>query len=146
MVEQNKDITINYNPSKNNLYKIKIFSDIFVKNNIYKCKIIYKDQEYELKEYINDIDKEYDNKNEFTIKLRGINNLTDISYIFKGCKSLTSFIDKSNFDISRIINMENMFYECESLLPLHITSNLNNSNSANMNQLFLEYNKIKLNK
>ena len=31
MVEQNKDITINYNPSKNNLYKDKIFSDIFVR-------------------------------------------------------------------------------------------------------------------
>ena len=66
MVEQNKEIEINYIPKDikedneeskvNNKKKIRIFGQDFVYNNIYKCKIIYKNKEYELNEYINNID------------------------------------------------------------------------------------------
>ena len=45
-----------YPKCKSNL---RIFGIIFVKNNLNKCKIIYKDKEYELKEYLFEIDKNY---------------------------------------------------------------------------------------
>ena len=40
----------------NNNDKIRIFGKIFVNNNKDKCKIIYNDIEYDLKEYLEDID------------------------------------------------------------------------------------------
>ena len=42
------EIEIVYESNKNK--KIKIFDSIFVKNNKDKCKIIYKDKEYDLQE------------------------------------------------------------------------------------------------
>ena len=37
--------------------KIRIFGDKFIKRNMYKYKIIYKNKEYKLKEYFEDIEK-----------------------------------------------------------------------------------------
>ena len=37
--------------------KIRIFGDKFIKRNMYKYKIIYKNKEYNLKEYFEDIEK-----------------------------------------------------------------------------------------
>ena len=59
--------------------KLRIFGTTFVNNNKKNCKIIYNNKEYELKEYLNDIDKEYNNKDEIKIILIGINNVTDMS-------------------------------------------------------------------
>ena len=58
---------------------VRIFDEAFVNNNKKNCKIIYNNKEYELKEYLNDIDKEYNNKDEIKIILIGINNVTDMS-------------------------------------------------------------------
>ena len=38
---------------------IRIFGSTFVANNKQKCKIVYNNEEYELKEYFNDIDEIY---------------------------------------------------------------------------------------
>jgi len=37
----------------------RIFGSSFVENNKNKCKIIYKDEEHELKEYLDEIDDDY---------------------------------------------------------------------------------------
>ena len=37
----------------------RIFGSSFVENNNNKCKIIYKDEEHELKEYLDEIDDDY---------------------------------------------------------------------------------------
>ena len=68
--KQNEDIAdeIIYKPNKDG--KVQIFGEKFVQNNKQNCKIIYNNKEYELKEYINDIDKEYNNKDEIKIKLK----------------------------------------------------------------------------
>ena len=64
----------NYNIFKcvycQNNNKVRIFGEKFVNKNKYKCKIIYKNQEYELKEYFEDIDNNYKNKEEISFILR----------------------------------------------------------------------------
>ena len=58
----NKDITDEIIYKSNKDGKVQIFGTYFVKNNKQNCKIIYNNKEYEIKEYINDIDNEYNNK------------------------------------------------------------------------------------
>ena len=53
--ENNSEIDIIYKKSRNTRDKLKIFGEEFVKNNKDKCKIIYNNKEYELKEYLEDI-------------------------------------------------------------------------------------------
>ena len=128
MVEKNKEIEINYIPKDikedneeskvNNKKKIRIFGQDFVYNNIYKCKIIYKNKEYELDEYINNIDFNYNNKDEFKLKLRGINNVTDFYSMFCECESLSSLPNISNWNTSNVTNMSYMFYNCDNSLNI----------------------------
>ena len=40
-----------------NQKKVKIFGKTFIENNKDKLKIIYKEKEYDIKEYMNDIDE-----------------------------------------------------------------------------------------
>ena len=66
---------------------VKIFGSEFVKNNKNNCKIIYENKEYELREYINIKDNK---KEKIEIKLKGINNITNMGHMFAECKSLSS--------------------------------------------------------
>ena len=87
--------------------------------------------------------------------------LTDMSYWFKGCSSLTTIsgleyvntskvadmvgmfygcsslttLDVSNFDTSKVTNMESMFRGCRSLTTLDV-SNFNTSNVMDMEYMF----------
>ena len=67
---------------------INIFGDEFVKNNKNICKMIIDNEEYEIKEK-----HYYYNKNNLNIKLKGINNITNMSHMFYGCSSLLSLPD-----------------------------------------------------
>ncbi len=51
-----------YEPDENNKNKVKILDKKFIKRNKNKCKIIYKNKIYELKEYFDDIDLNYNHK------------------------------------------------------------------------------------
>ena len=141
--------------------KIRIFGDLFVENNINKCKIIYKGKEEELKSYI---EIEDINNNElFEIKLKGMKNITDIDGLFdecisliniegleyldtknitsmfglfSKCTSLLSLPDISKWDTSKIIDMEGMFNHCEMLISLPNISKWNTSQVTNMACLF----------
>ena len=116
--EQQNNINeeIIYKPNKEG--KVRIFGEKFVKNNKDKCKIIYNNKEYELKEYFNDIDKEYNNKDDIKIKLKGINNITDMSRMFDYCETLSSLHNISKWDTSKVIDMNNMFNYCKTLSSL----------------------------
>ena len=130
------EIMMIYKPKENNKEKIRIFGTEFVKNNIDICKIIYNNEEYELKEYFNDIDDEYNNKDEIKIKLKGINNITDMSFMFDGCNSLSSLPDISKWNTSNVNNMSFMFNGCNALSSLPDISKWNTSNVNDMYGMF----------
>ena len=130
-----EDLEITYKIRENNKEKIRIF----VENNINKCKIVYDNKEYQLKEYLEVIEGQFNHKDPITFKLRGFYNITDISYIFNECDSLTSlsFADQKNesnspketdtndnnflFSNYNINNMSFMFYGCNELEYHYLT-------------------------
>ena len=101
----------------------KIIFNIFLFFSI--NQIIYENKEYELKEYIN---IKNNKKDKIEIKLKGINNITNMSCIFHKCNSLSSLTDLSKWDTSNIINMSYLFYECDLLKSLPDISKWNISN------------------
>ena len=88
---------INQNPR----YYLKLFGDIFVKNNKHKCKMIINGKEENLSSfYYNNIKR----KNKiFEIKLIGIKNIIDISHMFDGCNKLLSLPDISKINTIKVI-------------------------------------------
>ena len=81
----NREINIIYDIKRDDR-EIRILGDYFVMNNRDKCKMIIDNKEYEIK-------KKYDvnnNKNKLNIILKGINNVTDMSFMFNECSSLIS--------------------------------------------------------
>ena len=121
--------------------QLKIFGKIFVDNNKDKCSIEYSSFDplilglikSDLKEKIN-----IENiKNEILeITLNGIDNITDISYMFDGCKSLLALNDISQWNTSKITNMSHAFNKCELLFSLSDISNWNTSNVIDMSYMF----------
>ena len=114
---------------------INIFGTEFVENNIDKYIIILDSIEYEIAEQC-DIENYFYNK--LKIKLKGINNITDLSHIFRECKSLTSLPNISNWNTNNVINMSDMFYGCLSLSSLPDISKWNTNNITNMHWMFRE--------
>ena len=103
------EINIIYN-NMNNEDKIKIFDEDFINNNKDKCKILYEDQEYNLTEYF-----DTKNINKLEIKLKGINNITNMKFMFYECKLLESLPDISNWNTENITDMTGLFYVCCNL-------------------------------
>ena len=129
-----KDITeINIIYDINEENNINIFGSDFVKNNKNKCKMIIDNQEYEIS-----IEYKVKNKNnnKLKIKLKGIDNVTNMSYMFYGCKSLSSLPDISKWNTDKVTNMSSMFYGCSSLSSLPDISKWNTNNATSMNLIF----------
>ena len=89
-----------YKPDKDNDEKLKILDEDFIKKNKDKAKIIYKNKIYELKEYFEDIDTNYNHKDLIKIKIIFIHNIINMSYMFYDCYTLISLYD--NNEISNI--------------------------------------------
>ena len=129
-----KDISkINIIYNINNNHNVKIFGSEFVKNNKYNCKIIIDNKEYKITEkyYLNNY-----NSNILEINLKGINNITNMSYMFDGCLSLSSLPDISKWNINNVINMSFMFTSCSSLSSLPDISKWNTNNVTDMSYIF----------
>ena len=74
-------------------------------------------------------------------KIEGISNLntsnvTNISKMFYGCKSLTS-LDLSNFNTSKVTDMSDMLSLCRSLASIDVR-NFDTSKVTDMNGMFLD--------
>jgi len=111
----NKKNNIGINIIYNNIKyenSIHIFGKEFVKNNKDKYKIIFGNKEYELNEYFHI--KDYNNNilNKLKIKLKYINNVTNMSSMFHGCKSLSLLPDISKWNTNNVTNMSSMFHDC----------------------------------
>ena len=135
--EINEDyIIINYKLNMKN-EKLRIFGKYFVRNNKNKCKIIYENKEYNLCEYLNDINNEYNNNdNIITIKLKDYNNIIDMSYMFCECTQLYSLPNISKWNTSNVKNMYAMFYECTELSSLPDISKWDTLNVNYMSLMF----------
>ena len=140
---KNIDIEIIYKSNKNNEEKIRIFGKKFVNNNKKKCKIVYKCQEYELKEYFEDIVTNYNYKGDIILTLRIIKTITDISFMFSECISLYSFPGEPQFNSSKITNMSDENIESESFLSF-LDEHKNISNADEMSNMIDEINKTQL--
>ena len=115
---------INYKPNNGN-EKLRIFGEKFVEHNKDKCKIIYKNKEYDLSEFINDIDKKYN-----------YNDITDMSFMFYECNELFSLSNISKWNTSNVDKMNSMFSGCSKLSSLPDISKWNTSNVNNMSYMF----------
>ena len=141
MTGKNEEIELKYKLKKNNKEKVRIFGQRFVNNNIQKCKVLIDDdydEEYDLKEYIEDIDYMgiYNDKDEISIKLKGINNITDMSGLFQNCNSFETLPNISNWDTSNVNNMSWMFYGCKTITTVPDLSNNKTSNVVNFSRMF----------
>ena len=128
-------MVINYKIDKNKEIT-KIFGSRFVKNNKDKCKIIIDDIKFELTGYLgNFLFKNHNNKNNnmLELKLIGLNNILDASYMFYNCSSLISIKEISKLNINKALNIEYMFYKFSSLKSLH---NISNKMISHMSYLF----------
>ena len=114
--------------------KIKIFGKNFVNNNKKYCIIIYGNKKYELNEYFKI--KNFYKDNILEIKLMGINQISDASYMFYNCKSLIALESLSEWKTNKINNMSHMFYGCESLISFPDISNWNINSVTNMSCMF----------
>ena len=79
----------------------RLFGEYFFKQNSNKCKIIYNNKKYKLKEYFDEINNNYNhNIKEIKLKLIGINNISNMKGMFMGCNHLLS-VSESNDENSR---------------------------------------------
>ena len=125
-------ITIKYRANNN---EIKIFGKEFVQNNKDNCYIIYNQNNYELTQNFT-FDKNSKKDEIVQIKLKIINDLTNLSDMFYGCKSLISLPDISILNTSKVEEMNGMFRGCSSLYEIDDISNWDTSNVKSMNGMF----------
>ena len=126
-------ITIIYKIDKGD-NKIKIFGENFVKNNKGKCFMIYEGQKLDISEYFES--KDLKDKEKIEIKLTGLGEITDISYLFELCNSLKSLPNINKLCTEKITNMSSMFRGCSNLESLPDISNWNTKNVTDMSYLF----------
>jgi len=91
MKDEVDEITIEYTYRT----KIKLFGDIFVENNENLCTIVFDEKELNLQEYIilsNEQIKRF-KYSIITIKLKGINKITNMEYMFYKCRNLLCLPD-----------------------------------------------------
>ena len=102
-------------------------------NNSSKCSLIIKDQKYPLTDTIickKSISIDY----ELIIKIIGINNISDGSYMFSDCNNLKYIKDISNW--YKVSDINHMFSNCDSLAYIDDISKFHTSNIINMSYLF----------
>ena len=116
--------------------EIKLFGEEFVKKNKEKCVLIIDGKEKELCEIIDTNDLSCIKKNILKIKLKEINTITDMSYMFSKCPTLVDLPDISEWDTSSVTNMKYMFDSCEALSGLPDISKWDTTNVTDMSFMF----------
>ena len=113
--------------------EIRIFGKSFVKHNRNKCKIIYNNKKYALKEYFDEIDKNYNHDiKEIKLQLIGINNISYLEKMFFGCFHLSSLSESKNENIQEFIsNSYNTFHDNNNYSLLFEENEKTNINKGN---------------
>ena len=126
---------LTYNINKND-NKIKLFGEEFVKNNKDNFNLIIDNKKINLSEYYY-LDNA-NNNNELRVILLEKNIITNMSYMFYKCSSLSSLFNISKWNTINVIDMSYMFYDCESLISLTEISKWNTTNVTNINHMFCD--------
>ena len=124
--------------------RIRLFGEEFYvryrRNNA--CRIIYNGIEYRLMEFF-DISKINIHNNNLRIKLKGINVMTDLSYMFRKVNNLLDVPNISRIDTSKVKNMKVMFEGCKKLVELKGINRWNVGNVVSMEGMFYQCFKLK---
>ena len=115
--------------------EVKIFGNEFVQNNKNICKLIYNNEEYDLVENFGNFNH---NQEILHIKLKGIKNITNASYMFYECLSFITISNISKWDTSKVTDMRSMFNGCKNLQSLPDLSHFNTRNVKDMYCMFYE--------
>ena len=130
------------NGNKNELiacYKKEINSDINKLNIFYKNNIKNKGKEIEIKIII--INKFVNMSNIIESSILDLskwitNNVSDMSYMFYNCSSLSSLPDISKWNTNNVSDMSYMFYNCSLLKSLPDISKWNTNNVTDISYMF----------
>ena len=109
---------------------LRIFGKNFVKNNKKSCRIIYNNKIYELREYLEEIDNNYNREaEEIKIKLIIMNFIYNMSKMFYGCYHITSFSEnpKIKSNVKLINSASNKFEIKEEVNEGIINDSISNS-------------------
>ena len=128
-----EDIVLEYNIKYKS--QVKIFGDKFIEKNKNNCKIIINKKTEDIRDlYRVTLD---DKKSDFlSIRLILNNKITDISYLFYNCSSLSSILGIEKWTFSNITEMNCIFFNCSSLLSLPDISKWDTSNIKKMDSIF----------
>mgnify|MGYP002624330591 CR=1 FL=1 len=123
---------------------IDMFNRIFVKRYKKNCVIIYNGNKFPLTEHflLSNITNEDKQKGEINITLKGIDYITDMSYMFSRCNNLKTVIT-TGIDMSKVKNMEATFEFCINLEEIICTSSWNLENVETDKNLFYKCLKLK---
>jgi len=114
--------------------RVRIFGEKFVKKNKSNFKIMINNKLIGLKSFLNKKDLKVEN-GEFTIKLKKINDVSDLSYMFCDCSNLL-LPEISDLNTENVTDMSFMFSQCESLSSLPDISKWDIHNLNNMSYMF----------
>ena len=114
--------------------RVRIFGEKFVKTNKANFKIIKNDKLTALKSFLNKKDLKVEN-GEFTIKIKKINDVTDLSYMFCDCSELL-FPEIADLNTEKVTDMSFMFSQCTSLSSLPDISKWDIHNLTNISHMF----------
>ena len=122
--------------------EILVLNEVFVRNNIKYCNLIYNHKKINLKSklIINDSIKK---RGVLSIKLTGITNVRYMNHIFFKCSNLLSLPDINKWDTKYIINMSRIFCACTSLSSLPDLSSWKTNVVDNMSGMFWQCKSLK---
>ena len=153
-MERNKiNITVTENKFKDEIiiqYKInnddtiiQLFDEEIIHNKD-TCKMIIQGNEYEIKK-LTKLKNILTNNDIIEIKLKGIQNITNMSYMFSECSNLYSLPDISEWNATNVNDMSCMscmFSYCSNLNSLPDISKWNTTNVNNMSDMFKDCTKL----
>ena len=114
---------------------MRIFGDKFVEENCDNCYLILSNKEMRLTTRIS-YKKKNEEDNLLEIKLIEAKKITSMNCMFRGCKTLFSLDNFSQWDTSYVTDMSCMFSKCTNLKALPDISKWNTSNVQKMNGMF----------
>ena len=116
-------------------YSIYLFGDRFVINNKNNCLLLIDGQHKDLCHELS-LNREQQKRNLLEIKLLQIKSFTDMSNMFRGCKTLIYLKVISKWDTKNVTDMSDMFSGCKSLKSLPDISKWDTKNVTNMSDMF----------